>query len=93
MASTSAKSDQPELPDNVSLPANYKAKRCRFCRAWSCSLCPWNTSDTILSQWYPVLPWSRGNKSKPVGDKCKVCQIVSRYGFDVQFFFVVWLCN
>ena len=68
--------DLQEIPQGIGLPSEYSAKRCRFCRCWSCSLCPWDLSGTELKKWLPVLPWGRGNKEKPIGDKCKVCAIV-----------------
>ena len=74
---TGKTTDVPAIPTDLALPAEYKAKRCRFCRQWSYSLCPWDTRGTVLKMWFPVLPWNRGTKNKPSGDGCKVCMIVS----------------
>ena len=52
-------------------------KKCRYCGCWSNSTCPWDLSGTVLSQWSPYLPWGRGKTSKPQGDKCKPCVIVT----------------
>lgn len=66
----------PPVPDGVSLPANYKVRRCRYCRQWSLELCQWELAGTVLAEWAPLIPWNRGCMSKPSGDLCKVCHIV-----------------
>ena len=54
-----------------------QAKRCKWCKNWSSSLCPWPLQNTVLSAWSPLLPWHRGSRNKPIGDACKVCMVVS----------------
>ena len=73
----------PDAPHDAGLPANYKPKRCYFCKTWSTEVCPWDLTGTTLKQWGPLIPWSRGTKSKPSGDICKVCAIVSRLIYPV----------
>jgi len=67
----------PAVPEGVPLPTGYKVKRCRYCREWNLCMCPWELQGTILALWHPLLPWARGNMSKPSGDLCKLCAIVS----------------
>ena len=75
----------PEAPHDAGLPANYKSKRCFFRKTWSTEGCPWDLTGTTLKQWHPLIPWNRGTKSKPSGDICKVCAIVSRLIWPVLF--------
>ena len=71
----------PDAPDGVDLPSGYKAKRCFFCKIWTTEKAPWNQQNTPLEAWHPMMPWARGNKSKPIGDVCKVCMIASLFAF------------
>ena len=71
--------DLQEIPQEIGLPSEYSAKRCRFCRCWSCSLCPWDLGGTELKKWLPVLPWGRGNREKPIGDmqSLRCCTLIA----------------
>ena len=77
MSVASGMTDAPEIPANLGLPAEYKPRRCRWCRVWSYQLCQWDQRGTVLSMWHPLVPWNRGSKLKPSGEGCKVCAIVT----------------
>lgn len=83
MASVAASAQSRQLKrkvDDVGLDeatTQVVSKKCRYCGCWSNSMCPWDLSGTVLSQWSPYLPWGRGKASKPQGDKCKPCVIVT----------------
>lgn len=76
-AARSVHEEAPAPPDTVDLPDTYKAKKCKYCRCWSTELCKWNLSNTVLASWIVLLPWARGAVTKPIGDLCKICAIVS----------------
>ena len=76
----------PAAPASAALGVSYKAKRCRYCKQWSTSLCPWNLDNTVLRAWSPLLPWNRGTLQKPLGETCKVCMIAARWSKGVFYF-------
>lgn len=81
--------DEPPLtPDDF--PDKYRPLRCKFCKMWSTSLCPWCLDNTPLSSWYPVLPWARGKRDKPIGDRCKLCVIVAKLCKSNGLFLCLW---
>lgn len=78
--------EPPSVPDEVALPDKYRALRCRYCMNWSTSTNPFELLGTLLAAWHPFLPWGRGKRDKPIGDKCKLCVIVlDQGGFLAEF--------
>ena len=72
-------SEVPDIPADLDLPKGYVAKCCKFCKKWSYGICEWVLLGTVLSQWSPYIPWGRGTREKPIGDRCKVCMVVTRH--------------
>lgn len=81
--------EPPSAPDGFELPEKYRVKRCFFCKNWSTSPAPWDLRETPLKSWWPVLPWARGNRGKPVADVCKVCIIVTRLNQKKYFMYTI----
>ena len=77
--------EPPSVPDEVALPDKYRALRCRYCMNWSTSTCPFELLGTLLAAWHPFLPWGRGKRDKPIGDKCKLCVIAPSLMFCIFF--------
>ena len=82
-----AGSEAPELPADLDLPKGYVAKCCKFCKKWSYNICEWCLVGTVLGQWAPYVPWARGTRDKPIGDRCKVCMVATRHLLKKQFVF------
>lgn len=74
MAAESEKMDS-EAGGDLSLAV--PPKKCRYCGTWSTARSPWPLLGTPLAGWDPYIPWSRGKFGKAIGDRCKLCHIVS----------------
>ena len=81
-------SDMPDLPEGVTLPDNYKMRKCRYCKTTSCSVNPWPLTGTVLHAWAPLTPWNRGTRDKPIGELCRCCQIAPCHDPNIVFLFL-----